>query len=158
VTRHRDRQRVRLDLGGWAPLPIWRKTLAGILGLVWLVLTVGLVIYHFQESSLRTRGEPATAEVLDIDQRGRNPDHADIRFVLPDGREVLTVVSDLQTADPYPKVGEQLDIRYDPASPRDDVVVAHVNRGLYWLDRVVWTLVLSALFGALALGVAGVVH
>lgn len=149
---------IRFDLAGWRPLPEWRKALAGLLAVVWFILTAGLVVFHVQESRGRDSGLLAVAEVLDVDQRGRNPDHADIRFQLPDGTQVHTVLSDVQTADPYPKVGEDIEVRYNPASPSEDVVVAHVNRGLYWLDRIVWTLVLSFLVGLLAAGAAGVIR
>jgi hypothetical protein len=139
----------------WRSLPIWRRVLAVALGLAWAFLMFGLVLVLVDEAELRDTGHRATARVLEVRLRGRDPDYADVRFVTEDGREVTAEVEVTAMAS-FPDVGDEIDIVYDPDDPAEEVAVAEVHRVFYWLDVLLWVPLLGLSLGWIPLAIGGV--
>lgn len=134
---------VRVDIiFSWKRLPRWRRFLAVVLAVAGLGFGMGLVWTVFQESDVRESGLPATARVLEVRRRGKNPAMADVRFVTRDGEAVVAEV-DVDDAAPFPDIGDLIDVRYLPEDPEGTVVVAHVNRLTYWWHHLFWPPVLT---------------
>ncbi|MBW3651259.1 MAG: DUF3592 domain-containing protein [Actinobacteria bacterium] len=134
----------------WRTLPRWRKALAVVLALVWLLFAFILFEVMLEESNLRKTGTEATAEVLDITRRRKSYDYADIQFPTRDGTIVQTTV-DVENARKVPEAGDTVEVRYDPEYPSTGIVIAEVHRVEYSLDRIIG---MPAVVGAAGLIVA----
>jgi hypothetical protein len=126
----------------WRQQPRWRRILAVALAIAGATLSAGLFLIMFDESDIRETGQPAVARVLEVRLRGKSPALADIRFVTTEGDTVLAEV-DVDDADPFPDNGDLIDVRYGPEDPSGTVVVAHVDRVNYWINRLIWIPALS---------------
>jgi hypothetical protein len=135
------RRGTRVELP-WKWLPRWRQLLVVVLAVAGLIFGIGLVASRFQMSSVRESGLPATARVLEVHHRGKNPAMADVRFVTRDGETVVAEL-DVDDAAPFPDSGDLIDVRYLPEDPEGTVVVAHVNRLIYWYHHLFWVPVLA---------------
>ncbi len=93
----------------------------------------------------QTRSSPAFRSSVDMPNTFATTDYFPVvRFTLPDGRQVTAMT--LRGAHPAPaRVGDTVEVRYDPADPRR-VVLAHGLAGI-GAGSCLSTLLVVALFG-----------
>jgi len=148
---------VRLNLGGWGSLPRWRRWLAVGLAFAWLFLVAGLLLVLSDDADVRSDGVLTTADVLDVESGTRVTDNADIRFKLSDGTEVRANI-DIESARDLPVEGQAMEVRYDPTAPDETVVVAHVDRAVYWVEVAILSVIFVGLGGVGVAAVADIIE
>jgi hypothetical protein len=100
-----------------------------VAAVAFIAFVVGMLL---RDSHVRDSGQLATARVLDVHWSLR-VSTADVQFVTRDNDTPVSAKLDLLAAEGSPERGDRIEVRYRPEDPAGTVVVAHVDRVIYWL-------------------------